>query len=147
MRVADIMVREVVTINPSASMEEAVLKMSENKIGSLIVLENYQIVGVLTEREVIKNIKQLLKEAGRLHVRDLMSKKIIGIGPDKEVEEAARLMAREDIKKLPVVDNGKLVGIVTDTDILKSGEKLEEAVARNIVNLLGYSKGKLHPAY
>lgn len=147
MKVEDVMIRDVKTIEADATVEEAVLKMSELKIGSLVVMDNFEIVGILTARDIIGNIKSVMKEADSLAVKELMSKKVVPITPEKGLEEAARIMAKEDVKKLPVMIDGKLVGIITDTDILKSGEKLEEAVARNIINILGYTKGKMHPAY
>ena len=148
LRVADVMIKDVEVIEPDASVEEAVLKMSDLRIGSLIVMNENKIVGILTARDIIKNIKPILKEADKLQVKELMNTNPIAISPEKHLEDAARIMAERDIKKLPVIDEGKLIGIITDTDILKSGEKLEEAIAKNIINILGYNnKGKLKPAY
>jgi len=115
----EIMVDNVITIGKGAKLEEAVRLMNKHEIGCLVVLENGRPAGIITERDLLKRVLARSKELGEIEVAEVMSKRLVTVGPDVEVEQAAKLMCNKRIKKLPVVRKGKLLGLVTLTDILR----------------------------
>jgi CBS domain-containing protein len=117
--VSDIMSGEVVTVAPEASMGEAAKTMGERRIGSLIVIENNNPTGIVTERDLLSKVlaKELSPE--KVKVGDVMSRPLVSISPLATIREAARTMIREK-GRLVVFDDGGLVGIVTASDLVKS---------------------------
>ena len=116
--VKDIMTRRVKTIGPEKTFREAARAMSKSKIGSIVVVEGKP-VGIVTEGDVLRAVGRGL-DPGKTKVGALMSRKLITITPDEKLENAAKLMAEAHVKKLPVMEGGKLIGIVTQTDIVDS---------------------------
>lgn len=130
MLVKEAMNKQVKTISPSSSVREAAQIMNKYRIGSLIVIAGSgQIVGIATERDVLVDVVAEGKSSDDVKVEDIMTKDVITISPDKTLEEAADVMNDNKIKKLPVIDNGTLVGIITATDLITYEEKLVEKVA------------------
>lgn len=113
------MIKEVITIKEVSTVKEAAKTMNKYEIGCLIVTRNRKAVGILTERDLLKRVVSQGKSATRTKVSTVMSKPIIVVEPDMELEEAARLMFKLKVKKLPVVNRGRLVGLVTLTDIAR----------------------------
>jgi CBS domain-containing protein len=124
--VKDIMQTNVKTMGREKTLADAAKLMLKWKIGSVIVIEDKVPSGIVTEgdvsRAVAKGVKPELKSAGSF------TKKLITIESGARVEEAARLMASKGVKKLPVVDGGTLVGIITETDIVRSSFDLVTAL-------------------
>lgn len=116
--VKDVMSRRVRTIASSAKLREASKKMSKWGIGSLVIVEGTRPVGIITEGDVSKAVARSL-DADRTPV-GFKRKRLLTIGPEARLEEAARTMASAGVKKLPVMEGGKLVGMVTQTDIVGS---------------------------
>ena len=119
LRIEDVMVKEVITIDEASTVKQAANTMNKYEIGCLIVTRNRKAVGILTERYLLKRVVSQGKSATRTKVSTVMSKPIIVVEPDMDLEEAARLMFKLKVKKLPVVDRGRLVGLVTLTDIAR----------------------------
>jgi len=117
--IRDVMVDKVITIAKDATLEEAVKLMNEYEIGCLIVMENKKPVGIMTERDLLKRVLSKSKQLGKKKVTEVMSENLVSVSPQIEIEEAARLMYEKKIKKLPVIEKGKLLGLVTLTDILR----------------------------
>ncbi len=116
MKISQIM-KKAFVVDENITLKEAAKIMSNKKIGGLIVLKGDKISGIITERNIINNLKNLDSK-----VSAFMAKKVISISPDDEVDTAAKLMTQNKIKRLPVIDNGKLIGLVRITDIIgKSG--------------------------
>src|SRR3989304_1054194 len=120
LKVGDIMVREVITIDENASVKEATDIMNQFEIGSIIATRKGKAVGIITERDLLKRIVAEGKSAKKTRVKTIMSSPLIVITPNTDLEEAARLMFEKKIKKLPVVDQNRLVGLVSLTDIARS---------------------------
>jgi CBS domain-containing protein len=116
--VRDIMVKDVKVVRPDTSVKEVVATMNKFSIGSIIVVQGDRPVGIITERDILRRLVEPCLAPETLTARYVMTSPIITIGETANIEEAARLMARKKIKKLPVMDNGKLVGIVSYTDIV-----------------------------
>ncbi len=115
--VNDIMSSKVKTIEGSSSILEAAVLMDKSRIGSLVIIGRGGPVGIVTEGDISRAVAKRL-EVAKVHVESIMSKPLITAKREMRVEEAAKLMADSHVKKLPVVDYGRLVGMVTQTDIV-----------------------------
>jgi CBS domain-containing protein len=114
-----IMIEKVVTVEPKTTVKKAAELMNLHEIGCLIVVDHGKPVGILTERDMLKRVICKSKKF-ETKVVDLMSKPLATASPDMRAGDAAKLMFEHNIKKLPVVENGRLVGLVTLTDLLRS---------------------------
>jgi CBS domain-containing protein len=116
--VGDLMTKDVVTVKPDEPVRSGVRAMVERDIGSVVVVDGDETVGVFTERDVTRGI---LDDSGFLDrpVRDVMSSPPITADADAEVVFVFELMNARGIRRLPVVDQGRLVGIVTERDLLR----------------------------
>ena len=116
--VRDIMSRRVRTIPSTSSVKGAARQMARLNIGSLVIMKGPKAVGIITEGDVSKAVARGLDPA-KTPV-GYLRKKLVTIGPDEKVEDAANVLASHGIKKLPVMESGKLVGMLTQTDIVDS---------------------------
>jgi CBS domain-containing protein len=112
----DIMKEEVVTVDSAATVMDAAKKMDEKNIGCVIVMERERPLGILTERDFVKKIA-INEKPMSTPVRSVMSSPLISIDPDATVWELAELMKIKRVHKVPVIQENKLLGIVTTTDI------------------------------
>jgi CBS domain-containing protein len=122
--VKDIMTRAVKTVRIGSSIRDAVSKMNKFNIGSIVVVEGRRPVGIITERDILRRIVEQSIDPSVVKVSEIMSHPLVAIGPEASLEEASRLMTKKQIKKLPVKENGKLVGIVTSMDVMRAAPKL-----------------------
>lgn len=119
MDVQEIMVDKVVSIEADATVKDAVLRMNQYDIGCLVVTNNGQVEGIVTERDVLKRVVSESKNPEETEVSDVMSRPLIVGGPTMYVEDAAKLMLKKSIKKLPIMENERIIGIITFSDIAK----------------------------
>jgi len=119
MKVKEIM-NKVVAIENNISLREAAKIMSNKNIGSLVILKNDNIAGIITERDIVDNASNLDKK-----VSSFIKGDIITIDEDESLETAATIMSKNKIKRLPVTKKGKLVGIITSTDILANSDEID----------------------
>jgi CBS domain-containing protein len=117
--VSDIMTRWVATVDPKRTVRDAATIMTKAHTGSIIIMDKEKPVGIVTEGDISRALARGA-DADKVSIGKIMSKKLITVSPDLMVEEAAKLMAEKRIKKLPVLEGGGLVGIVTQTDIVAS---------------------------
>ncbi|UCG36391.1 MAG: CBS domain-containing protein [Candidatus Bathyarchaeota archaeon] len=113
------MVKEVITVDEQWTVKEAADVMNRFEIGCLIVTKDGKAMGILTERDLLKRVVSQAKSPRKTRVKSVMSKPLIVVEPDMDLEEAAKLMFKLKIKKLPVVGNGQLKGLVTLTDLAR----------------------------
>lgn len=118
-RVEDVMVKEVITINEETIIKEAAEIMNKFEIGCLIVVKDEKAIGILTERDLLKRVVAEAKDATKIRVKDVMTSPIVVAEPKMDLGEAVRLMFKMKIKKLPVVDGKRLIGLVSLTDIAR----------------------------
>lgn len=126
--VGEIMTRPVKTISSGDTIEVAAETMKKNRIGSLVVVKGDEPVGIVTERDIAYKLVAEGK-GGDAKVGEVMSKDLKTVEEDKSLPDAAKLMAAHIIRRLPVVKNGKLVGIVAMEDIMKSETSEEDSSA------------------
>jgi CBS domain-containing protein len=136
-KIKDLMAKDVKSLEAYASVYQAVKLMNENKIGCLVVLRNGEAVGILTERDLLERVLEKCKNPKDTYVFEVMTSHIITGNPEMEIPEAARVMFENKVKKLPLVEGNKLVGIVTLTDIAHATSVDEETIelVENLFNL------------
>jgi CBS domain-containing protein len=119
LKIEDVMVEDVVTIDADATVKQAVDVMNKYEIGCLIVLKQEKAIGIITERDMLNRVLAESRDPKKTLVAAVMTAPLIIAEPDMELEEAVRLMFKMKVKKLPVIQRGELVGLVTLTDIAR----------------------------
>ena len=107
------------TITPSTSVFDAVKLMAEKNIGALLVMEDVNMVGIITERDYARKIVLMGRSSKETPVRDAMTSPVMYVRPDQTNEECMALMTDKRIRHLPVMDNGKLIGLISIGDLVK----------------------------
>jgi CBS domain-containing protein len=127
--VRDAMTEDPRSIGASASVVEAARLMRQQHIGSLPVTDDERLVGMITDRDITTRVVAESAVPETTSVGDVYSRDLISVEPDNDLEEALQLMARHQVRRLPVVENGRLVGVVAQADIaLKENERTSELV-------------------
>ena len=122
--VRDAMTEDPRSIGASASVVEAARLMRAEHIGSLPVTEDEQLVGMITDRDITTRVVAESAVPESTSVGDVYSRDLISVEPNHDLDEALELMARHQVRRLPVVENGRLVGVVAQADIaLKDTER------------------------
>ncbi|NLZ06583.1 MAG: CBS domain-containing protein [Phycisphaerae bacterium] len=119
LKVRDIMSRELVTAGPMDTVLVAAKRMSENNISCVIVTDGGMVIGILTDKDILKGVAADDQDFHRLHIERRMSSPVEVVHPDESVMVAGKIMESKAIKRLPVVEAGELVGIVTQTDVTR----------------------------
>ena len=113
--------KDTVSIDVSSSVDDAIRSMHARKISAIIVMENGKTVGIFTERDVVRSyIASNGKSFKELSVRDSMIKDLIVAVPDEELNEVSATMVEKNIRHLPVVENGKVIGMLSIRDIIQT---------------------------
>jgi CBS domain-containing protein len=121
MRVKEIM-NKAIAVDDDISIKQAARIMSNKNIGSLIVMNGKKIAGILTERDILKNLDRGLD--GKID--KIISRNVIYIEPDDTLDDAAKIMAQKKIKRLPVLEKNMLIGMITMTDLIAHSDELNE---------------------
>ena len=124
-KLEEIMVRNVITMEAEATVRTAVELMNKHEIGCLIVVRKGKPIGIVTERDMLKRVIPKAQDPGKIKVSEIMSKPLIAGKPKTDIREAVRIMFRRKIKKLPVIEQGHLVGLVTLTDLVRSSNSIK----------------------
>ena len=111
---------KVCSIHPDATVFDAVAKMADNDIGSLIVMDGDALVGIITERHYARNVILKGRTSPATLVREIMERQVITVRPEQTVEECMALMTEKRVRHLPVTEGGKITGIVSIGDLVKS---------------------------
>ena len=127
MEIKDIMTQSVVTIDPNESVEMAARTMTRHNIGALPVCSNGKLCGMLTDRDIVTRCLAANRQPGSTQVRQVMTQQVTSVRPDMETGAAAHLMGRLQIRRLPVVENGKLCGMVSLGDMALREETVIDA--------------------
>ena len=117
--ISDVMVKDVATMSINETVFSAAKNMFEKRISCIIVLDGDKVTGILTETDFLKRIAARKREFTHIEIARLMTSPVISISPDTSVLQAGTIAEENHVKKLPVIDNGKLVGIITQTDLVR----------------------------
>ena len=128
MFIQDIMTKNVVDINCNETVLDACKKYKDYKVGSLVVMDNEIIVGIVTERDIIERIIIASRDPKTTKVMEIMSPQIKTVHALAPIEKAAEIMKENNIKKLPVILNNEIVGIVTETDMSRTIHTFSESI-------------------
>lgn len=137
MLVRDLMTTTLVTVGPDTSIFDAKKAMAEQRIRHLLVRDESGLLGIVTDRDIRLNLPspatslsvwELNHLLAKLTARDVMTKNPITVSPDQAARDAASVMVARKIGALPVTAQGRLVGIVTETDVVKAFAAMAEAV-------------------
>jgi CBS domain-containing protein len=115
--VRDVMTENPKTVEASATLEDAAKIMAGEDIGNVLVVENGEVQGIVTDRDIVVRAIAKGKDPGDTSVREVASTDLEQLSPDDSVEDAIRKMEQADVRRLPVVENGKPVGIVSLGDL------------------------------
>lgn len=131
--------RDVWTISPDSTVFEALKLMAEKGVGALVVAQDDQVVGMMSERDYARKVILRDKASSSTKVKEIMTDKVYYVSLNHTTEECLMLMTRHNIRHLPVLENGRLVGLVSIGDVVKSviGEQETE-----IRQLSDYITGK-----
>ena len=112
--------RNVWTIDPDATVLDALAEMAEKDVGSLVVMDGEKLVGIITERHYSRNVILKGKRSATTFVKDIMEQNVVHVRPDQSVELCMALMTEKRVRHLPVVEGDKVIGIVSIGDLLKT---------------------------
>ena len=112
--------RDFWSIDPDATVFDALAKMAEKDIGSLIVMDREKLIGIITERHYSRNVILKGKTSPTTLVREIMERNVVHVRPDQSVEVCMALMTEKRVRHLPVLEGDKVMGIVSIGDLLKS---------------------------
>jgi len=147
LKVEDVMVKEVITIDENSSVKEAAEIMNKFEIGCLIAVRKGKAMGIITERDLLKRVVAEAKDVNKTKVKDVMSGPLVVVEPSLDLEEAVKLMFQMKIKKLPVIERKRLVGLVSLTDIARFQPQMitilkqltmRQAAPKSMKKVIGY---------
>ncbi len=122
--VKNIMTKPAVRIEHKKTVQRAAKEMIKHRVGSIIVVKNKNPIGIITETDLNKKIVAPGKDPRKVKVIDIMSSPIVFSDPNDDVEVAVEKMEKHKIKRLPVVRRGKVIGIITNTDIARASPEM-----------------------
>jgi len=128
-RVGDVMKKGVITLLQDATAADAAAALKNNMIGSVIILHKGEPVGILTERDLVFKVMAGGKDPKKIKLKQIMSSPLKAVGPEVDIEEAAKILRDERVKRLPVISNkGKLIGILSETDMVRVSPALFDII-------------------
>jgi CBS domain-containing protein len=124
------MTKNIMVIHPDTIVKDAAKIMTQERVGSLLVVEDDKLVGIVTELDIIWKVVAGDLDPKTTLIRDIMTKDVITVKANQTLEDATQIMVENKIKKLPVLEGDKLVGIITATDLISVQPKMIEALAK-----------------
>ena len=132
--VRDVMTRTVVTATPDMSAAEAGKKMVENRVGNILIVEKGGPVGIVTESDMVAKVISKNVKPGSIKLEQLMSQPLITTKSSDDINDAVLMMAQKKIRRLPVIDDGALVGIITDADVIQASSEINQ-ILDNLIQM------------
>jgi CBS domain-containing protein len=111
---------EVFTIEPDASVYDAIKIMADQRIGALVVLQGAHLVGLISETDYARKIVLQGRTSANTRVREIMTDRVLYVSPDQDISECMALMTEKRFRHLPVMDNDQLAGLISIGDLVKS---------------------------
>jgi CBS domain-containing protein len=131
----------VYTVTPSTSVFDAVKLMAEKNIGALLVMEDVKIVGIITERDYARKIVLIGRSSKETPVRDIMTSPVMSVGPSQTNEECMALMTDNRVRHLPVMDSGKLLGLISIGDLVKDIISEQQFIIQQLEHYIAGDRG------
>ena len=116
-QIRDFMTSSVLVTTPDQTVLDAAKLMKAEDRGSIVVMDGKKPVAIVTERDFLKKVVAEGRSAKDTRIRDIMTTPVVSIGPEESLKRASKLMQLKKIRRLPVVEGGKLVGIITEADL------------------------------
>ncbi len=132
MQVGDTMTIKPITVGLNATLLACAKIMAKEHVGSLLVVENEQVIGLFTEQDMVRKAMIADKPSSSMTAKEIMETTLITISPEQDLGDAMQLLRDHNIRHLPVVHNGKLAGLITGKDILKVQPDLFDVLANKI---------------
>jgi CBS domain-containing protein len=129
LQVKDVMVKDIITVEAEETAKKAAELMDKHNIGCLIVINFGNPIGIVTERDMLKKVVLERRDPGRVKVGNIMSAPLITSHRQADIRDAVRLMNERRIKKLPVIEDGALIGLVSLTDVMRSLAYFEHVIS------------------
>ena len=130
LKVGDLMTRNFIYALPETTLKKCAEIMVKKRVGSLIIKEKDELKGILTEKDIIYAIvKKSVKDLDNILAKDLMKTKVVTVKPSADIIEALDKVRKEKVRRLPVIESGKVIGMLTLKDILKVDPSLYEMIA------------------
>jgi CBS domain-containing protein len=129
---------EVYSVRPDETVYDALANMSKNNTGAVLVMNGNTVEGIVSERDCVRKVDLAGKTAKTTKISEIMTAKVIGVEASQDLEECMNLMIENNIRHLPVYDNGKLMGLISVRDVLKEVVDYQKSL---IVQLEQYIKG------
>lgn len=126
----------VYSVAPEATVFEALQLMAQNEVGALLVMSGDDVQGILSERDYARRVCLEGKSSRELKVKELMSKNVLYVNPEQNMEECMALMSDKHIRHLPVMENDKLVGIISIGDVVKTVISEKNMIIEQLVHYI-----------
>ena len=139
MKVSDILQSKgnnVFSVTENISVFDALKIMGEKNIGALVVMDNEKLQGIISERDYARKIILKGKASQDTQVKDIMTEKVISVLPEDSIEKCMELMSGKHIRHLPVIDNDKVVGIISITDVVTAIIQMQKETITHLQNYI-----------
>ena len=128
-RAREIMKSPIITAPASASVEEIAKIMRKNRIGGVVIEKEGEMVGMITRKDIVFKVVAEGKKANEIKAEEIMSSPLITVDSDAPLTDIAKIMAKHDIRRVVVVENGRPVGVVSDKDVLRVAPEVIEVLS------------------
>jgi CBS domain-containing protein len=120
--IKEVMTRDVRACEPNATVADAAKVMAQEDVGPVPIVEDGRLIGIVTDRDIVVRVVAEGRDPNATTVSEIASTKLVTVSPDDELDEALKLLAERQIRRLPVVEGDRLVGIVAQADIARLGK-------------------------
>jgi CBS domain-containing protein len=138
-QVKDVMIKKVITYTKNDKVLEISQCMADHQISCVVITEKQKPIGLITERDIIKRIVSKNIIVDGLRAKDVMSSKLFTVDENENIFNIVKIMENNKIRRLPVVKNGKLVGLVTETDLVKAMTRVVTELNTKLVNFITHT--------
>lgn len=132
MRVKDCMCYNVVQATPDTTVTDVAKLMDENKVGCIPICRENRIIGFVTDRDIITRGVACNKDCNTTKISDIMNVNVIKITPDTELDDAINVMAKNQIRRLPVIEDNKIIGLLTLGDLAQNVDVEPEEIGHTL---------------
>jgi CBS domain-containing protein len=124
-RIREVMTPSPETVEPGQPVAEAAKLMKQADVGMIPVVQEGQLSGTVTDRDIVLRVIAEGKSPASTTVGEIASGEVVTVDPEQELEEALELMSKHQVRRLPVVENGRLIGVLAQADVAREGDERE----------------------